>query len=209
MPTCRVGAGALPASVWYEAPMLTTLRPSAPSTQEFLVYRWDNPETDCEYPYLLAPDDRSVLLSVGNYSLCLDLDLLPETEQWLSNDYVCTGERLTLDLSDVLYLLDSTFAGGALFGVVKFDSALAISELQLSLRRQEAIDSGPEYLVHKLGDYVRWYRQTDRQVAVTMAERAMLDVYCSTVEAFAAEARDLLIEEPPPRYRSGSGSLPS
>src|SRR5262245_42152798 len=136
--------------------MLTTPRPSAPPPHECLLYRWDNPATDCEYPYLLTPDDRSVLLSVGNHSLCLDLEMLPDTEHWLSKDYVSTGERFTLDLSDVLYLLNRTFLGGALFGIVKFGSALTISELQLSLQQQDDSDAGPEYLVHKLGDYVRW-----------------------------------------------------
>src|SRR5262249_23206255 len=137
----------------------------------------------------------------------LDLEMLPDTEHWLSEDYVATGERFTLDLSDVLYLLDRTFLGGALFGILKFGSALTISELQLSLRRQEYSDAGPEYLVHKLGDYVRWYRGTERQSAVTMAERALLNVYCSTFEAFAAEYPHLLVEQPPPRYRVRSRQL--
>src|SRR5262249_9471576 len=74
-------------------------------------------------------------------------------------------------------------------------------------RQQDDSDAGPEYLVQKLGDYVRWYRGTQRQAAVTMAERALLDVYCSTFEAFAAAHPHLLIEEPPPRYRARSRRL--
>ncbi len=182
--------------------------PLRASVLELRVHRWVNPETDCEYPFLAAPDDRSVLISLGNHSLCCDFELLPETERWLSQDFQPTGEHLSIDLSSVRYLLDHTFPGGVQFGLVKFDPELAIVELQLSPCRQDAVTPGPEYVVHELGKYERWYREADRHTAVTMTERAMLDVCCSTFEAFASDARHLLTEPPPPRFRRPPDSDP-
>ena len=126
--------------------MPPTLAPTA-----FTLYRWSNPNTTAVYPFLALATDRSALLSFGDHDIGFDLRLAAETAHWLAHDFEQTGEGLLLEISTVRYLLDTTFAGGAEFGLLTFDEQLGPCRLQLSLRKQAEADEGPEYVIQQIG----------------------------------------------------------
>lgn len=168
----------------------------------FTLYRWTNPATTADYPFLAVAEDRSACLSLGNYGIGFDWGIPEEAADWLAHDFAPTGESLTLDLSMVRYMLDHTFIGGTEFGLVTFDSQLGLNGLQLALTAPTEADPGPEYLVHGFGSYQRFHREAAELGPVALAERAMLDVCVATFAELAAERAATVTEPPPPRYRA-------
>lgn len=45
---------------------------TTPNATSFVVYRWTNPQTTSDYPFLAVAQDRSALLSLGDYGATLD-----------------------------------------------------------------------------------------------------------------------------------------
>lgn len=175
--------------------------PSKLAPTAFTLYRWSNPNTTAVYPFLALATDRSALLSFGDQDIGFDLRLTAETAHWLTHDFEPTGQGLLLELSTVRYLLDTTFAGGAEFGLLTFDEELGPCRLQLSLHKQAEADEGPEYVIQRLGLYQRLHRDSDTFGPVALWERAMLDVCIATFTDLAARCAQLVLEPPPPRYR--------
>jgi hypothetical protein len=177
---------------------------STPSTPtSFLVYRWTNPETTSDFPYLAVADDGSALLSIGDYSMTLDFCIPEEAVGWLVRDFMPTGEALECDLSTVRSRLMATFEGIAEFASVHFDADLTPSELNFALGTTCGAGQESEYVIDDLGRYLRLYRDPERLGAVAPAERAMLDVCAATFTEFATKHAAKLTEPPPPRYRGG------
>lgn len=172
------------------------------SPTSFFLYRWSNPATTSDYPFLAVAEDQSALLSLGNYGVGFDWGIPDEAVEWLARDFTPTGESLACDLETVRYLLDTTFAGGTEFGLVTFDEELNLSGVQLSLSAQVTADQGPEYVVNSLGSYQRFHREDEKLGPVALYEHAMLDVCVSTFAELARQCADKVSELPPPRYRS-------
>lgn len=170
----------------------------------FSMYRWANPATTSDYPFLAVAEDQSALLSLGNYGVGFDWGIPDEAVEWLARDFAPTGESLAFDLETVRYLLDTTFAGGTEFGLCTFDRQLNPSGLQLTLTAQVTADQGPEYVVERLGCYQRFHRfcqDGEKLGPVAPYEQAMLDVCVSTFTELARQCADKVRELPPPRYR--------
>jgi hypothetical protein len=167
---------------------------------EFTVYRWENPETTSDFPFLAVAIDQSAVLSLGNYRVGFDWGIPEEVAGWLAQDFLPTPERITLDLQTLRYLLDSTFPGGSEFGVVAYDNNLSPIGLQLSLANPTFEAEGPEYVMQGFGSYQRFFRETEKHGPVSLAERAMLDVCVATFAELAAQCTAQLAEDPPPRY---------
>lgn len=167
----------------------------------FRLYRWSNPDTTAVYPFLALAADQSAVLSFGDQDIGFDLRLAAETAHWLAHDFEQTGEGLLLEISTVRYLLDTTFAGGAEFGLLTFDEQLGPCRLQLSLHEQAEADEGPEYVIQRMGRYQRLDRDAETLGPVALWERAMLDVCVATFTDLAARCARLVLEPPPPRYR--------
>ena len=184
--------------------MPSTLPPTA-----FTLYRWSNPATTAVYPFLALATDQSALLSFGDHDIGFDLRLTAETAHWLAHDFEQTGEELLLEISTVRSLLDTTFAGGAEFGLLSFDEQLGPCRLQLSLHTQAEADEGPEYVIQRLSLYQRLHRDSDRFGPVALSERAMLDVYVATFTDLAARCAPLVREPPPPRYCPRVAKVPN
>jgi hypothetical protein len=165
------------------------------------LYRWKNPETTCDYPFLALAQDRSAFLSLGHRGLSFEWSLPADAALFLAQDFAPTGESLLCDLSTLRYLFDRLFLGGVEFGLLAFDAALSPSWLGLSLFAQTHAEAGPEYLLEGLGRYRRLHREAGRLLPVTPAEHAALDVCVATFGELAAQHRDKLLEPPPPRYR--------
>lgn len=172
-----------------------------PSTS-FVLHRWINPKTTCDYPFLAVAEDRASLLALGNWGLSFEWGISDEAHDWLAHDFAPTGESLSCDIPTVRYLLDGVFAGGSEFGLVTFDSQLRPTRLQLSLQAQVGAEQGPEYLIHGLGRYERVHREAGLIALVGLGERAVLDVCVSNFAALADRYALLLTEPPPPRYCS-------
>jgi hypothetical protein len=188
----------------------TSLLAGPPSTlTSFFLYRWENPATTADYPFLAVAADRSAVLSLGNYGVGFDWGVPDEAAAWLAADFGPTGDRLDLDLATVQYLLDTTFVGGTEFGLMTFDRRLTPNGLQLSLADQEATDQGPEYLIQGFGSYQRFYREREAVGPVVLSERAMLDVCVSTFAELAAQCGRRIAEPPPPRYRPSGPRKPA
>ena len=175
----------------------------------FALYQWSNPHTTAVYPFLAVSTDESALLSFGDHDIGFDLAIASDAAHWLEHDFKRTGEGLLVELSTVRYLLDATFVGGAEFGLLSFNEQLGPSRLQLSLCRQAEADDGPEYVIQRLGRYQRLCRETDTVGLVAPAERAVLDVCIATFTELAARCARLVLEPPPPRYRSGTKKSPN
>jgi hypothetical protein len=171
------------------------------SMTSFAVYRWSNPETTSDYPFLAVAEDKSALLSIGNYGISFDWGIPDEAVQWLEADFSPTGESLVVDCLTMKYVLDATFMGGAEFALVSFDAELAPKTLQLALAAQEEADQGPEYAIEGIGNYHRFYREEETLGPVAPSERSMLDVCMSVFCVLAAQCPQLVMEPPPPRYR--------
>lgn len=172
----------------------------------FVVYRWANPQTTSDYPYLAVAQDRSALLSLGDYGATLEWGIPDEANDWLAHDFAPTGELIECDLSSMGRALAAVFSGQAEFASVRFGSQLAPSELQLALSSQRAADQGLEYVIQGFGSYMRVERDREWQGPVDPAERAMLDVCAATFAELAAQYTAQIIEPPPPRYRGALGS---
>jgi len=167
----------------------------------FVVYRWANPQTTSDYPFLAVAQDRSALLSLGDYGATLDWGIPDEATAWLARDFMPTGELLECDLGKMRNALAALFSEDAEFASVRFGAELLPRELQLVLTSQEAADEGPEYLFQGVGRYFRVERDPDMRCPVDKEEHAMLDVCASTFAELAAQYTAKIIEPPPPRYR--------
>ena len=174
---------------------------ATPSPTAFIVYRWANPETTSDYPYLAVAQDQSALLSLGDYGVTLDRGIPEEASNWLAWDFVPTGEVLECDFSSVRSALTALFPGDAEFTSVRFGDELLPSQIQLVMASQAA-DEGPEYVIQGVGRYLRIERNRGKKGPVGLAERAMLDVCASTFAELAAHYGTKVTEPPPPRYRS-------
>lgn len=171
----------------------------------FAVHRWKNPQTTSDYPFLAVAEDRSALLSLGNYGLSLDFGLPEEAAGWLASDFAPTHGQLGVELGTMRRLLNQTFVSGAEFALVTYDAQLIPSSLQLSLCGEHSgaePEYLPEYLIEGYGSYQRIYRDTEQLGPVTLGERFMLDVCVSTFAELAGQCAALLTEPPPPRYRT-------
>ena len=173
----------------------------APTTTAFVVYRWANPQTTSDYPYLAVAQDRSALLSLGDYGATLDWGIPDEATDWLARDFAPTGELLECDLATMRYAMAALFQGEAEFASVRFGAELLPNRLQLMLTSQPEPDRGPEYVIDGFGSYMRVERDPDTECPVALAERAMLDVCASTFAELAAQHEAKITEPPPPRYR--------
>ena len=177
---------------------------TTPNATSFVVYRWANPQTSSDYPFLAVAQDKSALLSLGDYGATLDWGIPDEATNWLARDFAPTGEILECDLSQMKCALRALFPGDAEFASVRFGAELLPRELQLVLTSQAAADQGPEYLIQGGGSYLRVERALDTHSPVEPAERDMLDVCASTFAELAAQHTAKIIEPPPPRYRNAS-----
>ena len=182
---------------------------AAPSSTCFVVYRWANPQTTSDYPYLAVAQDQSVLLSLGDYGVTLDWGIPDEAVDWLARDFAPTGELLECDLATVKSALTAIFPGNAEFASVRFGVELLPNQIQLVLTSQKSVEQGPEYVIQGMGSYLRFERDRGRKGPVGLAERAMLDVCASTFTELAAHHATKITEPPPPRYRSSSYVEPS
>ncbi len=174
---------------------------TTPNATSFVVYRWANPQTTSDYPYLAVAQDWSALLSLGDYGVTLDWGIPDEATEWLARDFAPTGELLECDLATMWYAMAALFQGEAEFASVRFGAELSPSRLQLMLTSQPEADRGPEYVIQGFGSYFRVRRDPDTVCPVALAERAMLDVCASTFAELAAQHEAKIIEPPPPRYR--------
>lgn len=174
--------------------------PFGPPEISLRIYRAVNPATECEYPFLAVPSDLSMLLSLGEFGLCFEFVLPPELERWLAEDFAPTEDRFTLDLTSLRYVLERTYRSGVEFGILHFDEELRVQNVELSLCERGMEDEGPEFLVRAFGDYERVVRETDQRRPVSLQERALLDVCCSTFAPLASLAPQLLATPLPPRY---------
>lgn len=177
---------------------------TAPHATSFVVYRWANPQTTSDYPYLAVAQDQSALLSLGDYGATLDWGIPDEAADWLARDFVPTGEFLECDLVTMRYALAALFHGEAEFASVRFGAELSPNRLQLMLTCQPEADQGPEYVIQGFGSYLRVERDPDTVCPVALAERAMLDVCAATFAELAAQHEAKITEPPPPRYRGAS-----
>jgi len=72
---------------------------TTPNTTSFVVYRWASPQTTSDYPFLAVAQDKSALLSLGDYGATLDWGIPDEATSWLARDFTPTGEILLTLLS--------------------------------------------------------------------------------------------------------------
>ena len=188
--------------------------------QTFFVHRWTDPATTSDFPFLAVPTDQSALLSLGNYNVSLDLGLPEEAAHFLAHDFAPTGEELYLELKVMRRLLDETFLGGAEFIIVSYDQRLSPCGIQLSLCTPEdeprdepgdqpgdQSEEGREYTIEGFGSYQRFYRSREQHGPVSLPERFMLDACVSSFAELAASCAALIVEPPPPRYRSPTAEL--
>lgn len=167
--------------------------------QLFTVYRWQNPETVAEYPFLAPTLARSALLALGNYRVSFEWGIPDDAAYFLAHDFQPTGERLAGDLAAVRTALDATFIGGTEFGIVTFDAQLSPSGLQVWLNDRLDEENGPEYVIEGFGSYQRFFHGKQQCGPVTLAERAMLDVCVSRFAELAGQCVAMLCTPPPPR----------
>jgi len=165
------------------------------------LYRWTNPRTTCDAPFLAVATDRSVLLTLGDYRLSFEWRISAEAAAWLTQDFAPTGDFLACDFSTLRQVLDTTLEGRIDFGLVAFDAELRPNRLELSLRTQAHVAADPEYLIESPGSYQRLDRALEKVVSVSAAERVMLEVCAGTFAELAGQHRAVLTEPLPPGYR--------
>ncbi|MFO0572820.1 MAG: hypothetical protein U1A78_02380 [Polyangia bacterium] len=168
---------------------------------ELRVHRVQNPGTDCEYAYLVTPADRSVLLSLGSYSLSLEFKMPRSGEDWLTEDYEPTDELVTIDLAGLRYLLDLTFPGGVEFVLAQYEEDLSVSCIELSLTTQKRAEDGPEYVRRPDGAFERLYREPDRRRPISTNEEILLKAWATVFTTLATEKPHLIGALPTPRFR--------
>lgn len=176
----------------------------SPSPTTLALFRWNNPDTTCEYPFLAVSEDRGLLLSLGNYRLCFEWSVPSDVEEWLELDYVPLEQTMVCDLSTVRHLIDTLFAGGAEFCMVSFNGELRPVRIGFSLNEQDEADDGPDFDLDAGGKHQRVHRTNGTRRPVNPGERALLEVCEAMLRTLVADYRPLLIEPAPPRYRRHS-----
>lgn len=176
--------------------MAHPLRPSS-----FALYRWSNPETTCEAPFLAIAEDRSALPFLGNHRLGIAWGIPAEAEAWLARDFAATGESISCDLPMLRYVLDALYSGAARFALTCFDERLQPARLELSLISQQAEEDGPVYVRDNLGRSQRLYPAEQRAAGVTPVEHALVQVFAEVVAEVATACPSQLAAPPPPRYQ--------
>jgi hypothetical protein len=170
----------------------------------FSLYRWTNPETRCEHPFLAVAEDRSATLELGDYCFSLEAGVPAAHARWLEQDFVLTDTLLTLDLLTIRQKIHAAFLCDADFIAARFDASLQPMELELSLPMHDTQTEGPEFILTGPSRYQRIYREPLRAVPVTMAEHAMLDVFYSAFTDLASRHSQVLTAPLPPRFRWAS-----
>lgn len=173
----------------------------------FIVHRWQNPRTDCQYPFLAVTADRSQALLLGDYGACFELVPSGEVERWLQ-DYRPTRRHFTLELSGLAELIEAIFVGSAGLATVRFDEALGIAEVELAL---DAYDGDAFNIIYEMQGGRSYRRQSPgggQAALVSSAEQALLDVCAATVQPLARRLPDLLREPPTPQYRQPAVATP-
>lgn len=168
----------------------------------FTLHRCINPETVCESPFIAVAGDGSAFLELGNYSLCVDWLVTEEEMRWLAEDFVPTELVLSSDFTLLHNVVAATFGDEADFLAVRFGTKLRPRSIELSLMAQKAAEDGPEYQIDGVGRYQRVYRMPRRTNAVTLPERAVVDVCVGLANEIASRYGVELREPPPLRWRS-------
>jgi hypothetical protein len=174
----------------------------------FSLYRWKNPETRCDHPFLAIAEDKSALLELGGYHLSVEAGVPDEHAQWLTMDFAPTDTQLTLDLSLIRRKINSAFACDADFMSVRFDSSLRPTQLDLSLPNHDTRTEGHEYLLKGPRSYQRIYRFPWKVVPVSAVERVVLEVFFTALTDLGNRYSQVLSEPLPPRYRRMSSTPP-
>lgn len=173
-------------------------------TTLFPLYRCINPETNCESPFIAIAADGSLFLELGNHSLCADWLVSDEQTTWLAEDFAPTGQVLHCDFALLNHVVAAAFGDNADFLAVRFGTKLRPRSIELSLVGQKTAEGGPEYQIDGVGRYQRIYRMPRRTNAVTLPERAVVDVCVELVNEMASRHGAELREPPPLRWRSSS-----
>jgi hypothetical protein len=171
----------------------------------FALYRWRNPETTCDSPFLALSEDGTVLLSLGDYRLGIAWDVSADAAAWLAQDFAATGETLTCDLASVRVVLDALYSGAARFAVIGFDERLQPERLELSLTSQQAADDGPVFVIQSLEPPLRLHPAEQRTAPATDAERALIQVFVEGIAGLTRAHEAQLVAPPPPRYQPPTG----
>lgn len=167
---------------------------------KFTVHRWQNPTTDCQYPFLAVTADRSQALLLGDYGACFELVPSGEVERWLP-DYRPTRRSFSLELSGLAELIEAIFVRSAGLATVRFDEALRITKVELALDAYGDDTFDITYGVQGGRNYRRQVAACGEAVVVSSAEQALLDVCSAIFEPLARRLADLLREPPTPKYR--------
>jgi hypothetical protein len=149
-----------------------------------MLYRWKNPKTTCDHPFLAVAEDGSATLELGDYHLSIEAGVPDEHAQWLAQDFALTNSPLSLDLLTIQGKLNAAFAGDADFISARFDALLRPTQLDLSLPNDDTHTEGPEYLIAGLGSYQRFYRYPRKVASVRATERAMLDAFLRRLQTW-------------------------
>ena len=116
---------------------------TTPQQTSFVLYRWANPQTTSDFPYLAVAQDDSALLSLGDYGVTLDWGIPEEASAWLARDFAPTGEFLECDVSTMSCALTALFPGAAEFASVRFLLRNNIKYRLLRLKGSRAARQGP------------------------------------------------------------------
>jgi hypothetical protein len=175
----------------------------------FEVHRWIVSATTCDYPLLAVAQDRSALLSLGDYSLSFDCGIPDEAQPWLAHEFAPMGQTVGLDLSTVRMVVAATLPGGAECGIVRFDDDLRVTHFELGLAAQQEAEMSAEYVILGPGKYCRQWRDPDRLLPVSAVEKTMLDVCVATFTELATQHGALLRQPLPPRFSGMLGRTAS
>lgn len=186
--------------------MARTKNPSTPvpgsgfRLVEFTVYRWNDPETDSEYPYLAAPADRSSLLSFGNSGIYFDIEFPRDGHRWLDHDYVPIKDHIYFDMTSWIHAIEKPFPGGIYFGMLRVNRSGRPLRLELSTKAQRYADEGPEYELSAPGQYRRWHNANRAYGELSTDEQQMLDRGLQVMAPLIAQVAEFIHADPPPRF---------
>lgn len=178
-------------------------------TTSFTLYRCVNLETRCDSSFFAVNEDRTVLVMFGENSVDLVWRLPRELPDWLAHDFVPTGQVFACDVVTVQLLIGATFADKGDLVFIKCNEQLEPTTIEFSLASQKTAEGGADFAVQGRGTYRRFNREPQWERAVTLTERALLDVCCAVAaeltQEFGAEVR----EPSPITTRNAAASQPS